>query len=387
MESNKSNKPLSINVDMIQFGQPELVTDEIQTDLPYDKIIDNQPVIDLSHAKENKVIYILSQQRKQQIEKAKKIIKSKHIPIPHDFDFSEDKSVLKEINTLGFGALGEKFFWKRVPNNLPFNTVKVLDQNTGNNVQDKVQNITMITYNIWFESFYRKERYAVILKILEKSKADFVCLQEVIYDFQVMLFNEKWVRERYFVSEMDITGGYGVLILSKWPCRFYEMAFPGRMGRSLLLAECQINDQPVIVATSHFESLNNQEIRKQQLEIAQPLVSLVDNGFLMGDFNFDSSWRSEQANIDKEFEDIYLTLNQGVESFTMPKTPEFPQWRPDKILVKKSSKWKPKSIDIIGRFSIPSFKLEDPLQIQVDQKVRTPSDHYALFTVFEFQTQ
>lgn len=50
----------------------------------------------------------------------------------------------------------------------------------------------------------------------------------------------------------------------------------------------------------------------------------MDNGFLMGDFNFDSSWKNEQANISKDFDDIYLTLNDGVESYTMPKNPLFP---------------------------------------------------------------
>lgn len=57
----------------------------------------------------------------------------------------------------------------------------------------------------------------------------------------------------------------------------------------------------------------------------------------MGDFNFDSSWKLEQANINEEYDDIYLTMNNGEETFTMAKTPLFPAWRPDKILVKKSS--------------------------------------------------
>lgn len=55
----------------------------------------------------------------------------------------------------------------------------------------------------------------------------------------------------------------------------------------------------------------------------------------MGDFNFDSSWTNEQASIDPDYDDIYLTLNNGVETFTMAKTPSFPAWRPDKILVNK----------------------------------------------------
>ncbi len=59
----------------------------------------------------------------------------------------------------------------------------------------------------------------------------------------------------------------------------------------------------------------------------------------MGDFNFDSSWKKEQANIDPEFDDIFLTLNAGSEGFTMPACGRCPPWRPDKIVAKKSSKW------------------------------------------------
>ena len=38
--------------------------------------------------------------------------------------------------------------------------------------------LKILTYNIWF-NFVTQERMAEILKIIEKSDADFVCLQEV----------------------------------------------------------------------------------------------------------------------------------------------------------------------------------------------------------------
>ncbi len=91
------------------------------------------------------------------------------------------------------------------------------------------------------------------------------------------------------------------------------------------------------------------------MQIAFEALAPFTNAMLMGDFNFDSSWIKEQANIDKSYDDVYLTLNEGVEGFTMAKTPRFPAWRPDKILIKKESKWQTKQINIIGRFPIPSF--------------------------------
>ena len=55
------------------------------------------------------------------------------------------------------------------------------------------------------------------------------------------------------------------------------------------------------------------------MNIVFPLLKTVNDSFMMGDFNFDSSWTSEQENIDKDFDDIFLTLNDGKESYTMPK--------------------------------------------------------------------
>lgn len=113
------------------------------------------------------------------------------------------------------------------------------------------------------------------------------------------------------------------------------------------------------------------------------MIKKVKNSFLLGDFNFDSSWK-EQDNIDPEYDDIYLSLNGNKETFTMPKNPFFPSWRPDKIVVNKNSSWKASNIAIFGKFSIPSFKNEDIMLVEEDNKVRTPSDHYGIYAIFNF---
>jgi hypothetical protein len=87
-----------------------------------------------------------------------------------------------------------------------------------------------------------------------------------------------------------------------------------------------------------------------------PILKTVNNSMLMGDFNFDSSWKAEQAAIDPSFDDIYLTLNNGIESPTFPPSDGFPASRLDKIVCNKSSSWLPTQIYIIGRFPTPSFK-------------------------------
>ena len=58
---------------------------------------------------------------------------------------------------------------------------------------------------------------------------------------------------------------YGCMILSKYPCRFFELRTPSMMGRSTLFAEPigGVNGHELIVATSHFESLDSDDIRKE----------------------------------------------------------------------------------------------------------------------------
>ena len=64
-------------------------------------------------------------------------------------------------------------------------------------------------------------------------------------------------------SPNDI-GRYGTIILSRYPCQFYECDFKSNMGRSLILAE-PCTPFHLIVATSHFESLNSAHVRIEQL--------------------------------------------------------------------------------------------------------------------------
>lgn len=44
------------------------------------------------------------------------------------------------------------------------------------NIQKK--SLTFITYNIWFSNYMREERYTELLKLINETDADFVCLQE-----------------------------------------------------------------------------------------------------------------------------------------------------------------------------------------------------------------
>lgn len=122
-------------------------------------------------------------------------------------------------------------------------------------------------------------------------------------------------------------------MLTRFNCQFYERPFEvSMMGRSLLLAEALGRD--LVVATAHFESLNNAKARKCQMEECFGLVrkSGIKNAMVVGDFNFDSTWEHEEAVITQNGMRDVVHQFYNKSALSMHKTPRFPPWRPDKVV-------------------------------------------------------
>jgi hypothetical protein len=75
----------------------------------------------------------------------------------------------------------------------------------------------------------------------------------------------------------------------------------------------------------------------------------------MGDFNLD--WE-ENKNLDSNnYIDLWTALRkENEESFTMKKNSYFPEWRPDRICLKKTGFYKPTKIERIGMEPIEAYK-------------------------------
>ena len=135
--------------------------------------------------------------------------------------------------------------------------------------------IRTLSYNIWFERTDQKDRLDSIVQILIDADADFVCLQEVTSVSREFILSSQIILQRYPFYTCNQLGGYGTMILTKHPCWFFELDYTfSAMGRSLLVAEPinGINGRQVLVATSHFESCNNQSKRKAQMREAFALL-------------------------------------------------------------------------------------------------------------------
>ena len=63
--------------------------------------------------------------------------------------------------------------------------------------------------------------------------------------------------------------------------------------------------------------------------------------------------------------------------YTMPKNSFFNSWRPDRIIL-KSQFWDISQCFCVGRFCVDKFFGQDFLEIERDNLVRTPSDHFGI---------
>lgn len=163
--------------------------------------------------------------------------------------------------------------------------------------------IKLITYNVWFSTNNWVNRALSLFDIINREDANLICLQEVTTDFLKLLLKQEWVRNCYFVS--DANGStvipYGVVILSKhYMSNVTLFDMPTDMGRRLLLCGISLNGDNFIVGTVHLESMNNSEMRINQLARIQEITSAHENWMLLGDFNFHAQMRENQhiADID-----------------------------------------------------------------------------------------
>jgi tyrosyl-DNA phosphodiesterase 2 len=240
--------------------------------------------------------------------------------------------------------------------------------------------LKVLTYNVWFEDHEFSCRTTALLDIIASSDADFVCLQEVTDRFADALSRDERLRAKYYFPDKPVRS-YIVFILAKYPVAFRELGLRSGMGRSLVAAHFKLNGQDAVVSTVHLESLDNARLRAEQLATIFPYISCSLFAILCGDFNFDHTWRDEQANLQLDFVDSWAALHDlaAEPGHTMPATPRFPAWRPDRVML-KSSAWRVVNVEIVGRDVLEKFRhFADPTPTK-DNLVKTPSDHYGLLT-------
>ncbi|KAF2078384.1 hypothetical protein CYY_000367 [Polysphondylium violaceum] len=267
--------------------------------------------------------------------------------------------------------------------------------------------LTFITFNVWFDQYFWKERANHLFKIIKEKTPDIVCLQEVTPVFLDYLTSQLWVKDNYCLSDngnLDTVYPYGVVVLFKFKTMFLESMcicpLPStKQSRKTLCCTFKYkynkNKSTMIsIATAHFESLDiNSSSRVRQFNyISDHLDSSNSNHmFIMGDFNFGTNYIENDEIPKRSFNDLWCQFNNTDDNgYTYIKKKN----RVDRILFKSNnnssfsngtndySTLMPYQISLIGGDPIPINEHSRSLENIAADELIYPSDHYGLYGKF-----
>ena len=308
----------------------------------------------------------------------------------------------------------------------------------------KTKSLKVLTYNVWFFGGFQKppsppknegkatrtvseremamlnltrlntynfaERMNAVIEEILACNADVVCLQEMTRWSRDIFTQHNILKSNYDFC-FDIRGRYGIAMLTKKGIRegkFQVTEMKSRMGRNLLHCVVSFNSKRIHVATAHFESLSNANLRREQLKTANDVASSFRKSctasILCGDFNF-CSYRNYSGSgalenlvlkqVTPEFLDLWPSLVKSEES-SSTSTPDkktqrdrlgytfdsktntninkFERMRYDRIMLRlfcEGNEFKAESIRMVGTKEIKELKMH-------------PSDHFGLLASFSF---
>ncbi|RYH20980.1 hypothetical protein EON65_21835 [archaeon] len=289
-----------------------------------------------------------------------------------------------------------------------------------------MRSLSVLTWNIWFDSFEKAARYGGVIGIISSLNPDVVCLQEVTTSF-IRLLKDSSLPSIYSISD-NLTGStiipYGTLTLVKTEllATFRFVDFPSRMYRKLLTAEIPHPHGKIVVGNVHLESLSNHPTREAQLQICQKVFQPYPFFVLVGDFNFCSyrNYCPESSVLENDSlqrilpgsHDMWLdihdptvdpgyTFEGGVNPF-IPNKKE--TMRYDRIVYHDqgcAKPWRAQSIEIIGNAPLTDGELTSSptnpgspppqprskkILLGSDAVDLYPSDHYGLIGRFTLDT-
>ncbi len=150
--------------------------------------------------------------------------------------------------------------------------------------------LVLVTYNVWFEEFLWRERFAALLGVVRDCGPDLIALQEATPRHLQYLLADPWVRREFRLS--DVTGEtlqpHGVLLLARVPLRGLGLReLPSDKDRKLLVAELGMGARSACVGNLHLESsASATTLRLAQLDEVLPTLPGSAASFAGGRFQF-----------------------------------------------------------------------------------------------------
>lgn len=223
--------------------------------------------------------------------------------------------------------------------------------------------ISILTLNTWFDGFERERRTSALLDRLGEIEPDVIALQEVREDLVRAVRDAAWVRQSYEMSDAIGTTlrSYGNLLLSRLPIGRLELhPFPTIMGRRLLLAELQVNDEVLAIGVVHLESTKEMAgMRAEQLVRTVDALAACPQALIVGDHNFDVGAPEER--VVRGYVDAWAALHPDRSGWTVdatrnPMRRRFgsdKRARYDRVFVRSDDgTWTPDSASLFGDDSV-----------------------------------
>jgi endonuclease/exonuclease/phosphatase family metal-dependent hydrolase len=243
------------------------------------------------------------------------------------------------------------------------------------------QSLTILTFNVLGSADREDLRIPALLRIIEESEADILCLQEVRASFLRELQAQPWFGDRYQAPKID---GLDAIANGNYICSRFEVESvevidhnSPRAGRASCCG-CASQDVPWRLRPATWRSLlEDGPVRARQLDDVFPSLDGAECAIFAGDFNFGDGELPDTAHLDPRYLDLWSVLHPRDPGFTWDieasdlarrgSFPGEPSRRLDRILL-RSVFFRPTSIRIVGN---------EPL---ADRDL-FPSDHFGLIGV------
>lgn len=223
--------------------------------------------------------------------------------------------------------------------------------------------LTLTTFNIWFETYHADERYHAIAGLLKQHMPDLMVFQEVTPAALEVFLTRPWIREHYAraaVTGRDL-GNYGMLLLSRLPVdRVTYTRLPSRLSRGYLRAQLTVNGAPLAVCSVHLDSgKRSARLRGRQLRSLFGALRSADEAVLLGDFNMRDT---ENGRITAPWCDVWPALRPHDDGFTedtsinlmrLDSKDKHRQVRFDRVLL-KGDRWAAADIGLLGTEPVSS---------------------------------
>ncbi|MCK0177009.1 endonuclease/exonuclease/phosphatase family protein [Mycolicibacterium sp. F2034L] len=237
--------------------------------------------------------------------------------------------------------------------------------------------LTLATFNIWFNDHHAPERYRAIGDLLAARSPDVVVLQEVTPAAWDVFTGQDWIRAHYHRAAVvgGDAGNYGMALLSRLPLTDVTYRrLPSRLSRGFLRGRCAVGGADLVIGNVHLDSGKQRaRLRARQLRRIDRALRRTGDAVLLGDFNMRDS---ENHRIAAAYRDVWPALRPGDPGYTEDTDINFMRWdskpkhrqvRFDRVLL-KGDRWTAAEIDLLGT---------EPISPELPRIF--PSDHFGLW--------